>query len=886
MWAPFFDPEIDGLCKLIACILFELVSAIGCLLSSLTLAMGQQLSNLVLPWTYRLAIVASSFSTTFWLVVYFSFGLQMSTMSPALGWFFVTVAWFAGVVNVDSVGFTVRDQEDGVRIFLTEAWLAWSVLVLLDVVTLAKTRMLAQLLEQLLLRQFNKTFDVEISLPDSLIRCYMPTDPGSPCDQHFRSLMSELHKPELWHVPEYMKKSQNGRKWKLPSFFLDPYSRAARQKLRTPARNTTQTRPLDSDDDLEQTEYSPEALARLFRKNVFRRYTEDEDRATEPANKKETDTGAIVSNAQNPEDSDESVDGEDDGPESTDAQEELNKDESGHQQQPVSSPTTAPLEPTDSGESGDLEPESLCEFESGGPTNAPFATDDGMDSEESRLFGMLHSQDFVDIARESAIEDLLTFGPDPTEEPEGLREFDGEGKEPAEGPEDLREPEAEGQEIANFGAATQQTVSLELTGEGLPLLDVAAEPEATSVVEGRAAWLGHVGDPLQEGSRESLSPEPHPSTLVFESSMEQEFTGVPMELELSGLALVPENSSEWDGDLNMPDSPAEVDDQVASLEAAFRGLSLYEAPADDDQMVDAVDVATGPGAALGTLMDKTAALLPYHLTSFSADDQMTDALIQGPAPTLDTAQTDARVASGFVTDTPMALFADDLAHNTTATDVSLATAASPTPAFMTDLGASSSLDEFLNASGGSYPTESVAVDAGLSTACTPAPAQGEASSTPVAAVQPSIPKTGHFLTAHEDYHEFDDENDFLKDMQSALALMPEPTEPEPETEAPLFAFPPEGLPLFSPADVPQPEAPAHNTEPLPINFNINFSLSYEGTRDQKKVPKMDDAETIATRSKLIPRSRRVTKEASTEKQPIADETTKVTAKDEMEAEPG
>ena len=202
-------------------------------------------------------------------------------------------------------------------------------------------------------------------------------------------------------------------------------------------------------------------------------------------------------------------------------------------------------------------------------------------------------------------------------------------------------------------------------------------------------------------------------------------------------------------------------------------------------------------------------------------------------------------------------------------EASLATVIAPIPVFLAELNSSSSQDDDFSRVSGS----SAAMDADLNSEF-------------VAAVQLSPANSSHSLTVHGDQDELDDENDFLKDMEAFLALIPETTEPESVSEEPLFAFPSEGSALFSSAGVLRPEAPTHGTQLLPVNFNFKVSLSDRGIRDEKKVPKMDAAETIAARNKLMPKSRRIEKKTSAEKQPHSVEATAVAKMDKTEVDQG
>ena len=670
MWTPFFDPAVDGLCKLIACILFELIITIASLFSSLTIVLGQYLSGMILFWAYWLATVVSKVSTAFWLAAYFSFSLQITTMSPFLSWFFVSVAWLAVVVQFDSTEVIIRDQEDGARILLTEAWLAWSVLVLLDMAAPAKPHTPARHLQKPPLRRVEKALQVELLPYDSLVRCYKPARPRPPFDQHSRSLVSELHKPELRLGTGHMKKPQNESKCKLPGCFIDLDTPTARRKLWMPTRNATPTERLDSDHHFEQSWNPPKVLAR---RNVFREGLQMKDVAPKSTDKGGTDVHALVPNAQHSQDIDESIEGERVGRKPMNAQKELDKNKVFHQKQPVSSPIVNLLEPTESDESVSLELERFCNFASGGRTAPPLGFDNKIECEDSNGLDIIYAQDIVEFARKYASKSPYTFELDPVELPEDLREFEHEEKEFGIKSKDPKEPEGDGPRLFEFEALAQWSVSLGLTGKGPSPLYAAAKPEAIHAVVEQTAWPDHGGDPMQEDSGPPPCPEPHPFALVFEGPMEEDFAGVPMELELTGSAFVPDDSLKWEGHLNIRDSPAEVDGEMASLQAMFRGLSLCEAPTMDEHMTDAFDDEAGSGASLKDLKDRktfprvalevfngSVGQILCNPAAILADDVMTDAPFLGLAPTLDATKAEAQGASGVMTSTQTALFADNL----------------------------------------------------------------------------------------------------------------------------------------------------------------------------------------------------------------------------------
>lgn len=157
-----YDPSADGFGKLLACVLCELLSA----LASLLLGLARQACELlVLAVGWLLAAVRVG--------AYVSAALLVATISPSTGWLLLTVCRIAE--DVAEAGTRGR----GVGVLLTETCDALAMLALFDI-CVSEVPAAASWAAQLLTRHFHRAMDVEISLPDHLVRCYMPSDSESP----------------------------------------------------------------------------------------------------------------------------------------------------------------------------------------------------------------------------------------------------------------------------------------------------------------------------------------------------------------------------------------------------------------------------------------------------------------------------------------------------------------------------------------------------------------------------------------------------------------------------------------------------------------------------------------------------------------------------------
>lgn len=672
-----FDPEYDGVGKLLACMLCEIFLT----LSSRLLDLARQSCELLL-------FCAGWFLTAIRIGTYISLCLHLSSVSPSLGWALMTVFWFGEVVA--DAGARGHD----VGFFLTEIWLAFTMLALYDL-CVSDIPATARCLTQLLARQFNQALDGSILLPDHLIRCYMPSTIGSPGDLHYRSLLDgsakEGHEaPEheqdaprhcstlQWETDAWMrdilKKRRRGRNW---AQFGAPLSR--------PSLPTLSRRALGPTEGLGTRVQPPRTVPRGLDEQLYAGEDQGETTAgaIHPIQHPEESSGEdqcpavrLVATIENPDSSPELRDGsgrgemaageEPDGsrgPEGEagqgsimDAQLDDSRESDG-EGGPV--PVITAQEPGD----GSREPEGDGGHTLSSAAPVPEAPLEGFEGDEMRR-GPL-------AAVGSNGEEFGAHGTCNDRQPVGL------GKPTAAGVADDEPAAARIGSTHDCGTAQYPVI---LSGEGFtPFPGATRAPEASIGAEGHMVTPPyHVGDPGLEATDRLLVWGTHPSgeaTSVLEASMEWESTSRPtvarapvdlcgsveadygslMELEAAeepidfrgsfgevagDLVNDSENSMEWEESFAaVVDEPAVVEELESGLVDSLRSLSLSGETSAGSEHMAAVEATGRLGAVLEVLVHETAAQLSRLTISdpeaLLEDRDMSDAAVQQAVPAVE-----------------------------------------------------------------------------------------------------------------------------------------------------------------------------------------------------------------------------------------------------------
>ncbi|KAM4058517.1 hypothetical protein HRG_006519 [Hirsutella rhossiliensis] len=562
------DLGSGGLCGLLVCMLCEVFLA----LTSPLLDIARRTCELLL-------LGAGWFLTATRLGTYILLCLHLSFVSPSLGWFLMTVFWFGEAVTKAGA------RGPDVGFILAEIWMAFTMLALFDL-CVSETPAMARWVIQLLTRQFHQALDADISLPDNLIRCYMPSGIGSPGDLYYRSLlcggtMEEHAAPkheqdalrdygylrvnDTW-IRDVLKRRQHGRKMAQLGAPLSPFSLPTVRRrafgpttnLDTPVQHP-QTVPLDYDNPIERSGAHQGLFPMPLDKQLHDREERDES------------TAGAISPIRDPEDGSESS-GEDQCPavgftatfENPDSSPEL-RDGSGRGEM------TAGEEPDGSrGPEGEAGRGSIMDAQldgsqgsdgEGGPVPVITAQEPGDGSQEPEGDGG-QTPSFAASGPETLLEgwkgDEMRRGPLAAVGSNG-EEFDargtyndrppvGLGKSTAAGVADDAPAAARKGSMLDCGAAQDPEP---VSGEGFtPFLGATLAPEASIGAEGHVVTpTCHVGDPGLEASDRLLVWGPHPSgeaTLVLEDSMEWESTGRPIVVQaaadLSGSVVVDHGS--------------------------------------------------------------------------------------------------------------------------------------------------------------------------------------------------------------------------------------------------------------------------------------------------------------------------------------------------------